>query len=73
MTDAEFQRLAQIALVVGAAMFTLLGIVLPISAYAAQKWAYRCHQQIEKTNNLLAQILQELSKKPQASSESGAP
>jgi hypothetical protein len=36
--------------VFGILILLLLAIILPISVYAAQKWAYKCFKELEKLN-----------------------
>jgi hypothetical protein len=40
----------------------LLGILLPVSAYAAQKWANKTYKETIKTNQKLDEIIALLSK-----------
>ena len=37
--------------------FFLLVIVMPISVYSAQKWAYKCYKELREINYLLEQRL----------------
>ena len=41
----------------GILIFLLLVIILPISVYAAQKWAYKCFKELEKLNQKMDQLL----------------
>ncbi len=34
----------------GVLTFILLVVVMPISVYAAQKWAYRCYRELQELN-----------------------
>ncbi len=34
----------------GVLVFILLCIILPISAYGAQKWAYKCYKELQRLN-----------------------
>jgi len=43
----------------GSLIFLVLIIVIPISIYAAQKWAYKCYKELLKTNALLTQIVED--------------
>ncbi len=38
-------------------VFIVLGILLPFSAYAAQKWAWRTYRETMKINEKLSEIL----------------
>ena len=44
---------------VGVLAFILLVIIMPISVYAAQKWAYKCYRELERTNELLERLTKE--------------
>ena len=46
-----------IGIFAGLVLLALLGILLPFSAYAAQKWAYRTYEQVRKTNEKLDKII----------------
>jgi hypothetical protein len=37
-------------LLIAMLLFGLVGILMPLSIYAAQKWAYRTCQEVEKLN-----------------------
>ena len=37
----------------GVLAFFLLVIVMPISVYSAQKWAYKCYRELQEINRLL--------------------
>jgi hypothetical protein len=39
--------------VFGILILILLGIIMPISTYAAQKWAYRCYKELKEINTKL--------------------
>lgn len=41
----------------GILIFLLLAIILPISVYAAQKWAYKCFKELEKINQKMDRLL----------------
>ena len=41
----------------GMIIFLLLAIILPISVYAAQKWAYKCYKELEKLNQKMDRLL----------------
>ena len=41
----------------GILVFLLLAIILPISVYAAQKWAYKCFKELEKLNQKMDRLL----------------
>lgn len=45
--------LLAIGVVAGAVLLAVLVILLPFSAYSAQKWAYRCYQELVKLNRKL--------------------
>ncbi len=38
------------------AVLLVLAIVLPISAYAAQKWAHRCYMELETLNRTMTEF-----------------
>jgi hypothetical protein len=42
---------------IGILIFIFLGIILPISVYAAQKWAYKCFRELEKLNEKIDRLL----------------
>ena len=44
-------------LVLSGVVLILLGILLPLSAYAAQKWTYRTYREVEKLNAKLEEVL----------------
>jgi hypothetical protein len=35
----------------GILIFLFLAIILPISVYCAQKWAYKCYKELRKIND----------------------
>ena len=46
----------------GVLTFILLVVIMPISVYAAQKWAYKCYREVERTNELLERLTKETRK-----------
>jgi hypothetical protein len=38
-------------------LFGLVGMLMPFSMYAAQKWAYRTYQEVEKLNRKFNELL----------------
>jgi hypothetical protein len=40
----------------GILLFIVLGIILPISVYAAQKWAYKCFRELQALNRKLSEL-----------------
>jgi hypothetical protein len=40
-------------------IFVFLSIILPISVYAAQKWAYKCFLELRRLNDNMEQFLRE--------------
>jgi len=42
--------------IIGSLIFLFLIIVIPISIYSAQKWAYKCYRELQKTNRILESI-----------------
>jgi len=40
-------------------VFIFLAIVLPISAYCAQKWAYKCYKELQKLNHNVYEYIKE--------------
>ncbi len=45
-----------IALLVGLFLLVVLGILLPVSAYSAQKYAYKAFRELEKLNAKVAKL-----------------
>ena len=43
--------------ILGVAIFILLAIILPISVYSAQKWAYKCFKELEALNQKMDRLL----------------
>jgi hypothetical protein len=43
--------------ILGILVFIFLGIILPISVYAAQKWAYKCYRELEELNQRMDDLL----------------
>lgn len=41
----------------GIVIFIFLAIILPISVYCAQKWAYKCFKELEKLNQKMDRLL----------------
>jgi len=41
----------------GILIFLLLAIILPISVYSAQKWAYKSFKELEKLNQKMDRLL----------------
>lgn len=41
----------------------VLGVLVPFSIYAAQKWAYRCYKELIKTNQKLDLIINVLGER----------
>jgi len=39
---------------IGGFILFILAIILPISAYCAQKWAYKCYKELVKINKHLS-------------------
>ena len=40
----------------GVFILILLGVIMPISVYAAQKWAYRCFKELREMNERLERL-----------------
>ncbi len=64
---------ARIALFLGIVIFLLLGIVLPISAYSAQKWAYRCYKEMATVTELLRVIARNTTSEASAPEKETSP
>jgi len=47
--------------IVGSLIFIVLIFMIPISIYAAQKWAYKCYRELQKMNETVASINDELT------------
>ena len=63
-----FSSLSSTVLLIGIILFLALCIVLPISAYSAQKYAYFCYQELKKLNaNLTSQRSVGTSRSPGSS------
>ena len=43
--------------IIGWIIFIIMGILLPFSAYAAQKWAYKTYKEAQKLNKTLEKML----------------
>jgi len=43
--------------IIGFIMLAILGILLPVSAYSAQNYAYKCFKELKKINDKLDTIL----------------
>jgi hypothetical protein len=43
----------------GILIFILLVILVPVSVYAAQKWAYRCYRELRELNKKMDQLIAE--------------
>jgi len=41
------------------AVLLVLAIVLPFSAYAAQKWAHKCYLELERLNRTMSALLEQ--------------
>jgi hypothetical protein len=48
--DTLIQQLGGVGLLIAVLVFGLLVILMPLSMYAAQKWAYRTYQEVAKLN-----------------------
>lgn len=46
-----------VGLIVFGMVFVLLCLLVPFSAYAAQKWAHRTYREVEKMNTKLEEIV----------------
>jgi hypothetical protein len=49
--------LGGVGLLIVVLLFGLVGILMPFSMYAAQKWAYRTYQELEKLNQKFDELL----------------
>jgi hypothetical protein len=54
------------------AVLLVLAIVLPISAYAAQKWAHRCYLELETLNRTMTEFTRYVIEHEPSGEESGA-
>ncbi len=66
-----FGNVEQLGIYLAAILVTLLAVLLPMSAYAAQKWAHRTYLEVRSMNQKLTQLL-ELSRGAQAPWEAEA-
>lgn len=53
------------------AVLLVLAIVLPISAYAAQKWAHRCYLELETLNRTINEFTRYVIEQEYAEKEGG--
>lgn len=53
---ADGAGVGALLVLVGVVAFVLMAILLPFSAYAAQKWAYRCHKELAAINEKLDRL-----------------
>ena len=57
----------------GILAFILLVVIMPISVYAAQKWAYKCYKELEHTNELLSRLIHETARLTSGEAEESPP
>jgi hypothetical protein len=43
--------------IVGVLVFVFLAIIMPISVYAAQKWAYKCFVELQRLNENIERLV----------------
>lgn len=67
-----FGNIEQLGIYLAAILVTLLAVLLPMSAYAAQKWAHKTYLEVRSMNAKLSELL-ELSRGAQANWEAGLP
>jgi hypothetical protein len=54
------------------AVLLVLAIVLPISAYAAQKWAHKCYLELETLNRTMTEFTRYVMEQEYTERERGA-
>jgi hypothetical protein len=54
------------------AVLLVLAVVLPISAYAAQKWAHRCYLELETLNRTIDEFTRFVIEREYTDTEGGA-
>lgn len=59
-----FADIEQLGIYLAAILVTLLAVLLPMSAYAAQKWAHKTYLEVRSINAKLGELL-ELSRSAQ--------
>ena len=57
MTDL-LMSLGSVGVLIAIGVLSLLGILMPLSAYASQKWSYRTYQEVEKLNRKFDELLE---------------
>ena len=67
-----FGDIEQLGIYLAAVLVTLLAVLLPMSAYAAQKWAHKTYLEVRSMNAKLTELL-ELSRGVQDSWEREVP
>ncbi len=67
-----FGDIEQLGIYLAAILVTLLAVLLPMSAYAAQKWAHKTYLEVRSMNAKLTELL-ELSRGVQDSWEAELP
>jgi hypothetical protein len=67
-----FGDIEQLGIYLAAILVTLLAVLLPMSAYAAQKWAHKTYLEVRSMNAKLTELL-ELSRGAQNSGEPEVP
>ena len=67
-----FGDIEQLGIYLAAILVTLLAVLLPMSAYAAQKWAHKTYLEVRSMNAKLTELL-ELSRGVQDSWEPEVP
>ena len=67
-----FGDIEQLGIYLAAILVTLLAVLLPMSAYAAQKWAHKTYLEVRSMNAKLSELL-ELSRGAQTSWETALP
>lgn len=71
-----FADTEQLGIYLAAILVTLLAVLLPMSAYAAQKWAHKTYLEVRSINAKLTELLEAgrgapLSREPDAPGEPG--
>jgi hypothetical protein len=57
MMSDIFMGLGGVGVLAVVLLFGLVGLLMPVSMYAAQKWAYRTCQEVEKLNRKIDELL----------------
>lgn len=59
-----FGAVSSLAIFIGVLLLAILGILLPVSAYSAQKYAFLCLKELQVMNGHLRALIDEQAKGP---------